>query len=200
MGDFLLVWMCGSDSLAEVATWHQSASGKALIRSPGWLCIRMGFPSVCNISLSKSGKLNSGSYCSLSSGILSSTDVIPRINGLKVFHREDALRDSCGVSESSVDQPPSILNCYRPFILFNDSNTDKLQEQQAAVHSSHAPNTQFLSKCKAHTYAWALCIWYAALWALEAFTLCNHSRLHFFQVESQISGYCLVISFCHFLQ
>ena len=77
----------------------------------------MGIPLVHYSSLSKSGKLNSGRYCGLSSEILSCAYVVARINGLKVFHDNDTLGDSCGVSQSSVNQSPGVLDGHRPFVL-----------------------------------------------------------------------------------
>uniref|UniRef100_A0A8C0QSS9 Uncharacterized protein n=1 Tax=Canis lupus dingo TaxID=286419 RepID=A0A8C0QSS9_CANLU len=81
----------------------------------------MNFPSIHYTSFSKSGKLNSGGNCSLPLEILSSANIISYISGLQIFDCHDALGDSCGVPQASMDQPPSVLNCHRPFILLNDT-------------------------------------------------------------------------------
>lgn len=81
----------------------------------------MNFPSVLRTSFAKSGRLNSGSNCGLPVEIVSSANIISYINGLKVFDGQGALGDSCGVPQSSVDQPPTVLNCHGPFILLNDT-------------------------------------------------------------------------------
>uniref|UniRef100_A0A452SQD0 Uncharacterized protein n=1 Tax=Ursus americanus TaxID=9643 RepID=A0A452SQD0_URSAM len=91
----------------------------------------MNSPSTRYTSFSKSGKLNRGSNRRLPLEILSSANVISYISGLKVFDCHDALGDSCGVPPSSVDQPPSVLNCHRPFILLNNTPTH--------CNSSHKP-------------------------------------------------------------
>uniref|UniRef100_A0A7N5KLK3 Uncharacterized protein n=1 Tax=Ailuropoda melanoleuca TaxID=9646 RepID=A0A7N5KLK3_AILME len=98
----------------------------------------MNSPSTRYTSFSKSGKLNRGSNRSLPLEILSSANVISYISGLKVFDCHDALGDSCGVPPSSVDQPPSVLNCHWPFILLNDirthCNTSRTPLQTAPIH------------------------------------------------------------------
>lgn len=79
-----------------------------------------GFPSVDHTSLSKSGKLNRGSHCGLSSEVLSRAYIISRVNCLKVFNGDDTLGDSRGVPQAPVDQSPGVLNGHRPFVLFKD--------------------------------------------------------------------------------
>lgn len=99
-----------------------------------------GFPSVDHTSLSKSGKLNSGSHCCLSSEILSRAYIISCINRLKVFNSDDTLGDSCGVPQSSVDQSPGVLNGHGPFILFKDGTQTEARGDKAALLGSHPPN------------------------------------------------------------
>lgn len=69
------------------------------------------------MSLSMSGELHGGGHCGFSSKVLSGANVIPCISGLEAFHRHDALGHSRGVPASSVDQPPSVLNCHHPLLL-----------------------------------------------------------------------------------
>lgn len=123
--DFLCVWMSGSYSRGgdwglalDISLWQSTKSQERL----SWWCAHVGFLSVHCTSFFKSGKLNSGSYCGLSLGILGRANVIPRVNGLKVFHHHDALGDPGGMPQAPVDQPPGVLDRHGPFILLNDTH------------------------------------------------------------------------------
>uniref|UniRef100_A0A8D2LXB7 Uncharacterized protein n=1 Tax=Varanus komodoensis TaxID=61221 RepID=A0A8D2LXB7_VARKO len=61
--------------------------------------------------------LNIGSYRGLSPKVLSYANVVSSIKGLKIFNSDNTLRDSCGMTNSSVDQPPRVLDNHRPFVL-----------------------------------------------------------------------------------
>lgn len=108
---------CLSDPQAVVGLWYWPPT-KHFVRKHLDVVHTDGFPSADRTSLSKSGKLNSGSHCCLSSEILSCAYIISCINRLKVFNSDDTLGDSCGVAQSSVDQSPGVLNGHRPFVLF----------------------------------------------------------------------------------
>lgn len=113
------------------------------------LCRQMASPSAHYTSLSKSGKLNSGSYCSLPSEILSRAYVIACINGLKVFNGNDTLGDSCGVAQASVDQSPGVLNGHRPFVLFKDGTQT---EARGTSCLTPLPSTRPILEYKAHAH------------------------------------------------
>uniref|UniRef100_A0A7M4EWC4 Uncharacterized protein n=1 Tax=Crocodylus porosus TaxID=8502 RepID=A0A7M4EWC4_CROPO len=66
----------------------------------------LSVPSVSRNS-AKSSQFNTGSYSGLSS-----------ITGFKIFNDNNTPGNSCGMSDSSVDQPPRILDSHGPFGLF----------------------------------------------------------------------------------
>lgn len=132
----------------------------------------MGVPLVHH-SLSKSRELNSGSYCGLSAEILSCAYVIARINGLKVFNGNDTLRDSCGVSQSSVNQSPGVLNGHRPFVLFKHGTQTETRLIAASPRvSSHPPDTFSTISLRA--------VGFAVLFFLFCSWMQNYSKLPFF--------------------
>lgn len=154
---------------AGTGVWRwTSASGKARVTGrPSWWCAHVGFPSVHGTSLSKSGKLNSGSDCGLSLEVLGRADVISRVNGLKVFHRHDALGEPGDVAPASVDQPPGVMDRHGPFILCNDTRRD---EARGTRDYKQAPATQHGAMLRKH--------WSVRPWALPH---CHHFQRHVFQ-------------------
>lgn len=108
-----------------------------------------GFPSVDHTSLSKSGKLNRGSHCGLSSEVLSRAYIISRVNRLKVFNGDDTLGDSRGVPQAPVDQSPGVLNGHRPFVLFKDGTQT---EARGTSCSTQFPSTRPILEYKARAH------------------------------------------------
>lgn len=143
---------CLSDPQAEVGLWYWPPTKLFLKKKKKKhldVVYTDGFPSVDRTSLSKSGKLNSGSHCRLSSEILSRAYIISGINRLKVFNSDDTLGDSCGVPQSSVDQSPGILNGHGPFVLFKDGTQT---DATGTGCFAGLPSTQPILEYKAHAH------------------------------------------------